>query len=109
MESLEPLVMRLCEPALAGNIHHQHRLAGELGEENLRNTSFIVGIVYNDLEFTLCPRWSSAERSKKSSAACDITVLIRTAKMEFRNILKLWVGKGCLYVCNLANSRCTLH
>ena len=89
MKSLEPLVMRLCEAAFAGNIHHQHRLAGKLGEENLSSTSFIVGIVNNDLEFTLCPRWSSAERSKKSSAACDITVLIRTAKIEFRNILKL--------------------
>ena len=89
MKSLEPLVMRLCEAALAGHIHDQHRLARELGEENLRNTCFIVGIVNNDLECTLCPRWSSAERSKKSSAACDITVLIRTAKMEFRNILNL--------------------
>ena len=50
MKSFEALVMRLSEAALAGNIHHQHRLAGELGEENLRNTSFIVGIVNNDLE-----------------------------------------------------------
>ena len=99
MQSFKPLVMRLCESALAGHIHHQHCLAGVLGEENLRNTSFIVGIVNNDLEFTLCPRWSSAERSKKSSTACDITVLTRTAKMVFRNILKLELEKeGGFYV-----------
>ena len=89
MQSFEPLVMRLSEAALAGHIHHQHCLAGVLGEENLRNRSFIVGRANNDLEITLCPRWSSAERSKKSSTACDITVLIRTAKMVFRNIFKL--------------------
>ena len=36
MKSFEALVMRLSEAALAGNIHHQHRLARVSGKINLR-------------------------------------------------------------------------
>ena len=35
MESLESLVMRLSEAALAGNINHQDHLPGELRELDL--------------------------------------------------------------------------
>ena len=88
MKSFESLVMRLSKATLAGHIHHQHCLAGVLGEENLRIGAFKMEQSTMIL-ITWCPRWSSAERSKKSSAASDITVLSNTAKIVFRNILTI--------------------
>ena len=87
MKSFEALVVRLCEAALAGNIHHQHSLARVIRKIDLTHKVFKFGIVNNDHTFTLCPRWSAADRSKKSSTACDITVLIKTKTTVFRNIL----------------------
>ena len=87
MKSFEALVVRLCEAALAGNIHHQHSLARVIRKIDLTYKVFKFGIVNNDHTFTLCPRWSAADRSKKSSTACDITVLIKTKTTVFRNIL----------------------
>ena len=89
MKSFESLVMRLSKATLAGNIHHQHCLAGVLGEENLRIRAFKMEQSTMIL-ITWCPRWSSAERSKKSSAASDnIAVLSNTAKIVFRDILTI--------------------
>ena len=79
MKSFESLVMRLSKATLAGNIHHQHCLAGVLGEENLRIRAFKME------QSTM-----KDERSKKSSAASDnITVLSNTANIVFRDILTI--------------------
>ena len=40
MKSFKSLVMRLSKATLTGHIHHQHCLAGVLGEENLRIEAF---------------------------------------------------------------------
>ena len=48
MKSFESLVMRLSKATLAGHIHHQHCLAGVLGEENLRIGAFKMEQLTND-------------------------------------------------------------
>ena len=61
------------------------------------------GLRCDDPSFTLFPRWSSADKSKKSSTAWDITVLIKNATIVFRNILFFFI-KCCVRLVFVTNS-----